>query len=251
MTGRYPFRCGMVANPAPDGGPGADELHLPETEITLAQLFQQAGYATGMVGKWHLGHAERKWLPTHRGFDEYLGIPYSNDMRPVQLVQGDERLEYPLVQATLTQRYTARALEFIQKNRNQPFFLYLAHAMPHKPLAVSEAYYQKSGSGLYGDVLMELDACIGQVLAKLKELQLDEKHARPVHQRQRRLVRRQLRRPPRHEGQQLRGRLSRALHRPLAQEDSRGPRFQPARDHDGPLCHGALPPRTSRRPQIA
>jgi uncharacterized sulfatase len=174
MTGRYPFRCGMVANPAPDGGPGADELHLPETEITLAQLFKQAGYATGMVGKWHLGHAEQKWLPTHRGFDEYLGIPYSNDMRPVQLVQRDERLEYPLVQATLTQRYTARALEFIQKNRNQAFFLYLAHAMPHKPLAVSEAYYQKSGSGLYGDVLMELDACIGQVFAKLKELQLDD-----------------------------------------------------------------------------
>jgi arylsulfatase A-like enzyme len=174
MTGRYPFRSGMVQNPAPDGPPGSNELHLEESEITLAQLFQRAGYATGMVGKWHLGHAEPRWLPTQRGFDEYLGIPYSNDMRPVQLVEGDQRLEYPLVQATLTERYTARALAFLEQNRAQPFFLYLAHAMPHKPLAVSEAYYKKSGSGLYGDVLMELDACIGQLLAKLKELKLDE-----------------------------------------------------------------------------
>ena len=136
MTGRYPFRCGMVQNPAPDGQ-GTDDLHLPESEVTLAQLFHQAGYATGMIGKWHLGHAQKQWLPTHRGFDEYLGIPYSNDMRPVQLLRGDERLEYPLVQATLTQRYTAQALAFLQNNKAKPFFLYLAHAMPHKPLAAS------------------------------------------------------------------------------------------------------------------
>jgi N-acetylgalactosamine-6-sulfatase len=175
LTGRYPFRCGMVANPAPDGGPQADALHLPESEVTLAQLFQQAGYATGMVGKWHLGHAQPQWLPTHRGFDEYLGIPYSNDMRPVQLVERDQRVEYPVIQVNLTQRYTARALAFIEKHKQQPFFLYLAHVMPHKPLAASESYYQKSGSGLYGDVLSELDAGIGQVLSKLKQLQLDEK----------------------------------------------------------------------------
>jgi arylsulfatase A-like enzyme len=173
LTGRYPFRCGMVSNPAPDGGPQADALHLPESEITLAQLFKQAGYATGMVGKWHLGHAERRWLPTHRGFDEYLGIPYSNDMRPVQLVEGDQRLEYPVIQANLTQRYTQRAIDFIERNRNRPFFLYLAHAMPHKPLAASEAYYQQSGARLYGDVIGELDACIGKVFSKLKELDLD------------------------------------------------------------------------------
>jgi uncharacterized sulfatase len=165
----------MVANPAPDGGPQADDLHLPETEITLPQLLKQAGYATGMVGKWHLGHVREQWLPTHRGFDEYLGIPYSNDMRPVRLVEGDKPLEYPVLQANLTQRYTARALAFVEKNRQQPFFLYLAHAMPHKPLAPSEAYYQKSGAGLYGDVIHELDASIGQLLDKLKELQLDDK----------------------------------------------------------------------------
>jgi uncharacterized sulfatase len=175
LTGRYPLRCGMVSNPAPDGGPQADGLHLPESEITLAQLFKQAGYATGMVGKWHLGHAEPMWLPTRRGFDEYFGIPYSNDMRPVQLVEGDKRVEYPVVQATLTQRYTARALAFIEKHKEQAFFLYLAHAMPHKPLAASETYYKKTGEGLYADVINELDAAIGQVLAKLHELGLDER----------------------------------------------------------------------------
>jgi len=173
MTGRYPLRCGMPANPAPDGGQQANGLHLPETEITLAQLFKAADYATGMVGKWHLGHAKPEWLPTHRGFDEYFGIPYSNDMRPVQLVEADQRLEYPVVQANLTDRYTQRALAFVEKNRDRPFFLYLAHAMPHKPLAASEAYYKQSGAGLYGDAIRELDAGIGRLLAKLKELELD------------------------------------------------------------------------------
>lgn len=174
MTGRYPFRCGMTSNPAPDGGPEADPLHLPESEVTIAQLFHAAGYATGMIGKWHLGHAKPGWLPTHRGFDEYFGIPYSNDMRPVQLVEGDKPVEYPVIQANLTQRYTDRALAFLEKNKSRPFFLYLPHAMPHKPLAASEDYYKKSGNGLYGDVISELDACIGKLLAKLKELRLDE-----------------------------------------------------------------------------
>jgi uncharacterized sulfatase len=174
MTGRYPFRCGMTSNPAPDGGDAANELHLPESEITIAQVFHGAGYATGMVGKWHLGHSKQEWLPTHRGFDEYLGIPYSNDMRPVQLVEGDKPFEYPVIQANLTQRYTDRALAFIEKNKSKPFFLYLPHAMPHKPLAASEAYYKKSGNGLYADVISELDACVGRVFAKLKELNLDE-----------------------------------------------------------------------------
>ena len=173
MTGRYPFRCGMNQNPAPDGGPDAHGLHLPESEITLAQVLKNAGYATGMIGKWHLGHAKPEWLPTHRGFDEYLGIPYSNDMRPVQVLEGDRRIEYPVVQATLTQRYTARALAFIERNKTRPFFLYFAHAMPHKPLAASEDFYKKSGAGLYGDAVAELDWSVGEVLAKLKALDLD------------------------------------------------------------------------------
>jgi uncharacterized sulfatase len=174
LTGRYPFRCGMNRNPAPDGNqPDADALHLPESEITLAQLLKQGGYATGMIGKWHLGHAKPEWLPTHRGFDEYYGIPYSNDMRPVQVLEGERRVEYPVVQATLTQRYTARALDFIERNKARAFFLYLPHAMPHRPLAASDAFYKKSGAGLYGDAVAELDWGVGEVLAKLKALGLD------------------------------------------------------------------------------
>ena len=174
MTGRYPFRCGMTQNPAPDGGPDADGLHLPESEITLAQVLKQAGYATGMIGKWHLGHAKPEWLPTHRGFDEYLGIPYSNDMRPVQVVEGDKRIEYPTVQATLTQRYTARALDFIERNKAKPFFLYFAQMLVHKPLAASEDFYKKSKTGLYGDAVAELDWSVGEVLRKVNSLGLDE-----------------------------------------------------------------------------
>ncbi len=175
LTGRYPFRNGLTGNPAPDGGPGADVVALAPGEVTLAQVFKQAGYATGMVGKWHLGHKRPEQMPTHRGFDEYLGVLYSNDMRPVQLLDGEKVVEYPLVQATLTRRYTERALRFIERNRDHPFFLYLAHAMPHKPLACSDAFYKKSGAGLYGDVLAELDASVGRVLGVLKELGLDER----------------------------------------------------------------------------
>lgn len=174
LTGRYPLRHGLTGNPAPDGGPQADGLALSGKEVLLGELLKKAGYATGMVGKWHLGHKKPEYLPTHRGFDEYLGILYSNDMRPVQLVEGEKPIEYPLVQATLTQRYTDRALRFIEANKGRPFFFYFAHAMPHKPLACTEGFYKKSGAGLYGDVMAELDASVGRVLAKLKELGLEE-----------------------------------------------------------------------------
>jgi len=173
LTGRYPFRSGLSTNPDPDGGAAADARALPPGEVTLAQILRKAGYATGMVGKWHLGHKSPNDLPTARGFDEYLGIPYSNDMRPVRLLEGKVEVEYPVVQATLTKRYTERALQFIERNRDRPFFLYFAQAMPHKPLAVSEAFYKKSGAGLYGDVLAELDWSVGQVLTRLKDLGLD------------------------------------------------------------------------------
>jgi uncharacterized sulfatase len=175
LTGRYPFHHGLTGNPTPDAGPEADRLALGAGEVTLAQVFKQAGYATGMVGKWHLGHKQPGQLPTGRGFDEYLGIPYSNDMRPVQLLDADKVVEYPVVQATLTQRYTERARRFLERNRDRPFFFYFAHAMPHKPLAVSEAFYKKSGAGLYGDALAELDWSVGQVLAALKDLGLDDR----------------------------------------------------------------------------
>jgi uncharacterized sulfatase len=173
MTGRYPFRCGMTQNPAPDGGPAADALALPTSEVTLAQVLKSAGYATGMVGKWHLGHKPAS-LPTARGFDEYYGIPYSNDMRPVQVVEGTQVAEYPVVQATLTKRYTDRAADFIRRSAQKPFFLYFAQAMPHKPLAASEEYYRKSGSGLYGDALQELDASVGAVLDTLKSAGVED-----------------------------------------------------------------------------
>jgi uncharacterized sulfatase len=172
MTGRYPFRCGMTQNPAPDGGPAADALVMPKTEVTLAQVLKAAGYATGMVGKWHLGHKPGS-LPTERGFDEYYGIPYSNDMRPVQVLEGTQEAEYPVVQATLTTRYAKRATEFIQRNAKKPFFLYFAEAMPHKPLAASEKTYKKSGAGLYGDALLDLDDSVGAVLDALKQNGVD------------------------------------------------------------------------------
>ena len=174
MTGRYPFRCGMTNNPTPDAAPEFDKLGLPLSEITLAQLFKNAGYATCCIGKWHLGH-QPEFLPTRRGFDEYLGIPYSNDMRPVHLLDGERVVEYPVVQATLTKRYTRRAIEFVERHKDGPFFLYLPHAMPHKPLACSEEFYKKSGDGLYADVIAELDNQIGELAATLKRLGLDEK----------------------------------------------------------------------------
>lgn len=176
MTGRYPARNGLIANPCPRTDPvtkNADDIGLPESEVTLAQLFKAAGYRTGCIGKWHLGH-QPQFRPLRRGFDDYYGILYSNDMHRVELIDGDKVAEYPVVQATLTRRYTERALEFLMRWRGQPFFLYLPHAMPHKPLAASEDFYKKSGAGLYGDAMAELDWSVGQVLAKLKELKLDD-----------------------------------------------------------------------------
>lgn len=169
LTGRYPSRCGLVSNPTPDVGPVQDRVHLPTSEILLPSVLKDAGYATAMVGKWHLGHQNKDWWPTRRGFDEYLGILYSNDMRPVRLIDGEKVVEYPVAQATITRRYTDRALAFIERSKG-PFFLYLAHAMPHRPLACSEKHYKKSGAGLYGDVMAELDENIGRVLEKAKAI---------------------------------------------------------------------------------
>ncbi|MHC4510385.1 MAG: sulfatase-like hydrolase/transferase [Planctomycetota bacterium] len=140
LTGRYPFRNGVVHNPAPDAG--INEVALPHSEITIAEALKSAGYASMCIGKWHLGHT-LEYLPRRQGFDEYYGILYSNDMRPVQLVENEKVVEYPVIQATLTRRYTERALDFIERSARskRPFFLYLPHAMPHKPLAASEDFY--------------------------------------------------------------------------------------------------------------
>ena len=145
MTGRYPIRSGVVRVLHP-----GESFGLPESEVTLGEAFQSAGYRTICIGKWHMGHRP-EFFPLRHGYDEYLGILYSNDMRPVQLMSNNDVAEYPLVQTTLTRRYTDRAVRFIHENRDRPFFLFLPHAMPHKPLAPSEEFYKKSGAGLYGE----------------------------------------------------------------------------------------------------
>ncbi|MEW4489194.1 sulfatase [Thalassoglobus sp. JC818] len=172
LTGRYPFRHTVVNNPAPDAG--INNFGLPQSEITIAEMLKEKGYATACFGKWHLGH-QAEWLPRTQGFDEYYGILYSNDMFPVQLVDQEEVVEYPVVQATLTQRYTDRAIDFITKHKEEPFFLYLPHAMPHKPLAVSDNFYTpETPNDLYGDVIAELDSDVGRLLDTLKQLSLDD-----------------------------------------------------------------------------
>jgi arylsulfatase A len=192
LTGRLPIRSGMCSNnrrvlfPDSDGG-------LPQSENTLAELLKGAGYRTAAIGKWHLGHLPR-YLPTNHGFDSYYGIPYSNDMdrispmqmrdsimdpRPeyfqVPLMRDEEIIERPADQTTITQRYTAEAVKFISENRKKPFFLYLAHSMPHVPLFASENFRGKSERGLYGDVIGEIDWSVGQIFHTLKKMKLDKK----------------------------------------------------------------------------
>ena len=166
LTGRYPFRTGVPFNPAPDAGRNHG---IKASEITLAELLKSQGYATQIVGKWHLGHLP-EYYPTRHGFDAYFGILYSNDMRPVMLCRDEDAVEYPVVQNYLTQRYTEEAVSFIEANKDGPFFLYFPHAMPHKPLAASEAFYKPGGqaSDLYASVIRELDWSVGQVLEALR-----------------------------------------------------------------------------------
>jgi uncharacterized sulfatase len=172
LTGRYPFRTGIVRNPTPDRG--VNDLGLPASEITIAQALKPLGYATTCIGKWHLGHVPQ-FLPIRRGFDSYYGILYSNDMFPVQLVENETVVEYPVVQALLTKKYTERAISFIEQNKDRPFFLYLPHAMPHKPLAASEDFYTPATpEDLYADVVRELDWSVGQILSKLADLGLED-----------------------------------------------------------------------------
>jgi arylsulfatase A-like enzyme len=169
LTGRYPFRHGMWSNPAPDSG---IDIGLALSEITLPEALKPKGYKSICIGKWHLGHTP-EFLPRRQGFDEYYGIPYSNDMRPVQILHNEEVVQYPVVQGHITRDYTGRALDFIGRNRSNPFLLYLAHAMPHKPLAASEEFYSRKEGRLYADVIRELDWSVGEVLKRLRELQLE------------------------------------------------------------------------------
>ena len=200
LTGSYNAR---VSIPGVLPG-GAATIGLNPSEITLAEIVKPRGYATICIGKWHLGHRE-PFLPTKQGFDSYLGVPYSNDStidrvnavfakdcvfrdgmdekkaraeapKPfVPLMRGTEVVEYPADQNTLTKRYTEEAVKFIRANPSKPFFIYLPHSMVHSPLAASEAFRGKSAGGLLGDAVEEIDWSVGQIMATLKELNLDEK----------------------------------------------------------------------------
>ncbi|MDA3823875.1 MAG: sulfatase-like hydrolase/transferase [Bacteroidales bacterium] len=172
LTGRFPLRHKLIRNPTPDAG--INDIGLSADEITLGEVFQDAGYKTKCIGKWHLGHIE-KYFPVKHGFDEYYGILYSNDMRPVQIVQNMDTIEYPVDQSLLTQKYTAQAVDFITENKDHPFFLHLCHAMPHKPLAASEKFYTpETKDDLYKDVIRELDWSVGEVVNILTQLNILE-----------------------------------------------------------------------------
>ena len=185
MTGCYPERVSILGALRPKSPIG-----IHKNELTLAEMLKQCGYATAIFGKWHLGD-RRKFLPLQHGFDEYYGLPYSNDMGPfgpraeppppgsprlqtppIPVFDGNEIVDEELTadeQPQLTTAYTERAVDFIARKHKQPFFLYVPHTMIHVPIFVSEKFHGKSGAGLYGDVMMEVDWSVGQILAALEK----------------------------------------------------------------------------------
>jgi arylsulfatase A-like enzyme len=171
MTGCYPPRVGfqdenVIFWPS-------DPRGMNPSEITIAEMLKSRGYATGCFGKWHLGEKE-PFLPTSQGFDTYLGIPYSNDMNPTSLYLDDRIIEEPANQNTLTRRYTDAAIDFIQDNKDRPFFCYVPHTMPHVPLAASEQFDGTSERGAYGDAIEEIDYNTGRIIQTLRDLDLEE-----------------------------------------------------------------------------
>lgn len=202
LTGRNAYRWGNdgIYHPRRNDG-------MPQSEVTIAEVLKEQGYATALVGKWHLGN-DAPYLPIKQGFDSFYGIPYSNDMwqdfeqalaedvlfnegmtredfydrdnaerkyhAKVPLMQGTEVIEWPVEQSTLTRRYTEKSQAFIRANKEKPFFLYLAHAMPHVPLYASEKFKGTTERGLYGDVIEELDWSVGEILKTLRETGLDK-----------------------------------------------------------------------------
>ena len=176
LTGCYPNRIGINGALMPD-----NDIGLHPSETTIADMLKEKGYATGIFGKWHLGDHE-DFLPTKQGFDEWFGIPYSNDMWPLHPQQGPVFDFGPLPlyenetvidtltdQTQLTTQITERSVDFIHRNKDNPFFLYVPHPQPHVPLFVSDKFKGKSKRGLYGDVIMEIDWSVGQILDALKE----------------------------------------------------------------------------------
>ncbi|HBJ83581.1 MAG TPA: arylsulfatase [Verrucomicrobiales bacterium] len=183
LTGCYPNRVGIHGALGPSSKHGIDSA-----EMTISELVKQKGYATAAVGKWHLGSLPQ-FLPVKHGFDEYYGIPYSNDMWPyhpqakkgaypkLPMIENDRVVDEEITpedQTRLTTDYTTRGVQFIEKNKDQPFFLYLAHSMVHVPLFVSEKFKGKSGKSLYADVMMEVDWSVGQIVDTLKKNGLED-----------------------------------------------------------------------------
>lgn len=196
LTGRLPIRSGTEAS---QNGPAVffpfSKGGLPGSEITIAEMLRARGYATAAIGKWHLGHLP-EYLPNRQGFDQFFGIPYSNDMdatdlflgygteideeRPdpakynVPLLRNGEEVERPIDQFTMTSRFTEEAVSFIENYADQPFFLYLAHPLPHVPLFVSESFRGRSAGGYYGDVIEELDWSVGRVNEALERTGIEK-----------------------------------------------------------------------------
>lgn len=178
LTGCYPNRVGILGALGPSSKHG-----IHDNERTIAQVLKPKGYATAIYGKWHLGH-HPKFLPTRHGFDDYFGLPYSNDMWPkhptakfpnLPLIEGEKTIQENPDQSQLTTWYTERAVKFIDQNKDRPFFVYVPHNMPHVPLFVSDKFKGKSERGLYGDVIMEIDWSVGEIMAALKKHGLDDR----------------------------------------------------------------------------
>jgi arylsulfatase A-like enzyme len=179
LTGCYNLRVGIQGALAPKS-----KIGINSEETTLPEVFKSKGYATAMYGKWHLGDAP-KFLPTRHGFDEWFGVPYSHDMWPnhptnkqfpdLSLMEGDKTLKLNPEPSELTSAITERAVKFIERSKDKPFFLYVPHPLPHVPLGVAKASEGRTGQGLYSDVIAEIDGSVGQVLDALKRNNLDEK----------------------------------------------------------------------------
>jgi arylsulfatase len=187
LTGCYPARVGMgdeLVNQPGYGGAvtksyvkvihSGSKLGLNPEETIIPEVLKPAGYFSGLIGKWHLGDAP-EFNPIREGFDYYFGVPYSNDMKPFYFISQTERLPEPPVMDELTATYTKKAVEFIQTHRDQPFFLYLAHNMPHTPLTPGKRFAGKSARGLYGDAVEEIDWSVGEIVRALKETKLDDR----------------------------------------------------------------------------
>jgi len=179
LTGCYPNRVGILGALGPGSKNG-----IADGEMTLAEVVKQRSYATAVFGKWHLGH-HPQFLPTRHGFDEYFGLPYSNDMwpkhpqtpkayPPLPLIEGEKTVQTMPDQTQLTTWYAERAVSFIERSKDRPFLLYVPHSMPHVPLHVSDRFKGKSARGLYGDVIEEIDWSVGEIVGALQKHGLEQ-----------------------------------------------------------------------------